>query len=296
MCWKRCCPWLYSTEELVIKRCKKWREKTHPPIHRTNYQWAIEHFFSAFQHAPEDSSGSQLTDAEEKLSDSLTAHTESVRERERDTGREREITKCSHVYPLSEDPLLPAHSLSSLALSSSAYTPTLPLLSQICRSLPAAVLTSCRYGGCEHQCQQHSERLMLKKTAPIRAFASSLQGPLRPTEPGRTNSACINNSVTSFSSGSHWGDGLNGQALGALVCGRGWGRGCLQLQQLALCVKWSWKTTMECWVQEWNPEQRGSNLHKGLCGFQNTWQIWTSVHMHEGGMSIHNFNSTTGYL
>lgn len=94
------------------------------------------------------------------------------------------------------------------------------------------------------------------ETARIRAFASSLQGPLRPTEPEWTNSACINNSVTSFSSGSHWGDELNGQAFGALVCGRGWGRGCLQLQQLALCVKWSWKTTMECWVHEWNPEQQ----------------------------------------
>ena len=41
--------------------------------------------------------------------------------------------------------LLPAHSLSSPALSSSTYTPTLAPLSPRCGLLPAGVLNSCRY-------------------------------------------------------------------------------------------------------------------------------------------------------
>lgn len=76
------------------------------------------------QLALEASSGSQLTDAKEKLSDSLTAHTESVRD-----GKAEGMAKCSHVYPLSEEPLLPAHSLLALFFSSSTYTPTLAALS-----------------------------------------------------------------------------------------------------------------------------------------------------------------------
>lgn len=39
------------------------------------------------------------------------------------------MAKCSHVYLLSDEPLLPAHSLSSLTLSSSTYTPTLSFVS-----------------------------------------------------------------------------------------------------------------------------------------------------------------------
>lgn len=125
-----CCAVQYRTTSFIEKKQLLYIV----PI--INEQWSVSF---QLQLALEASSGSQLTDAEEKLSDSLTAHT--VQERDR---KGEGIAKCSHVYPLSEDPLLPAHSLLSLALSSSTYTPTLSPLSLICRLLPAGVLNRCR--------------------------------------------------------------------------------------------------------------------------------------------------------
>lgn len=105
----------------------------------------------------------------------ITAHTESEGDRKGEG-----LAKCSHVYPLSEDPLLPAYSLSSAALSSSTYTPTLSALLLICRLLPAATPTSCRYTAAEKQRQPEVDSE--EGAACIRGIAKQSAGASVPTQ------------------------------------------------------------------------------------------------------------------
>lgn len=116
--------------------------KKKSPIQYTNFQWAVKRFCSATAC----SRGFIWFSADRCRGEAFRLINCPHRVGERQEEGEG-IAKCSHVYPLSKDPLLRAHSLSSLALSSSTYTPTLSPLSLICRLLPAAVLNSCTYSG-----------------------------------------------------------------------------------------------------------------------------------------------------
>lgn len=87
------------------------------PIQYTNFQWAVKRFCSATAC----SRGFIWFSADRCRGEAFRLINCPHRVGERQEEGEG-IAKCSHVYPLSEDPLLRAHSLSSLALSSSTYT------------------------------------------------------------------------------------------------------------------------------------------------------------------------------
>lgn len=198
------------------------------------------------QLAPEDSSGSLLTDVEKKLSDSLTAHAEPGRDRK----RERELLSV-HMFIHSQRSRFYVPTRSSLWLF--PLPPTLPLAlhcpwfagydvqvqvrwlrgaSGWWRPLPGS---ECLPALCRGL---FSSWAMQKKT-PKNCVHQQFCDQLVLREPTRW-----------------WAE--TATRLGVWVHGR---RGCLLLQWLRVCVKWSWKTTMDSWVPgRSHPETRAWDI------------------------------------
>lgn len=166
--------WKYTRRQLDLKgglggklRNKKTQEKLLYIVPIINEQQSVSF---QLQTALEASSGSQLTDAEEKLSDSLTAHTES----ERETGREKKSLSV-HMFIHSLRILFYLPTRSRLWLF--RLPPTL-LRSLLCHWFAGYYLLVFWTAAGTMAEGNSNLKLMVKKTAWTRMFASTLKRPL----------------------------------------------------------------------------------------------------------------------
>lgn len=128
-----------------------------PPIYCTNFQWAVK----CFCLATACSGGFIWFSADRCRGEAFRLINCPHRVGER---QEEGIGKCSHVYPPSEDPLLRAHSLSSLALFLHLNSHTHSFITDL------QVITCC--------CSEQLQVQWLKETVASRwqVFSSTLQG------------------------------------------------------------------------------------------------------------------------
>lgn len=171
------------------------------PVQWANLEWAVKHFCCATAC----SRGFIWFSADRCRGEAFRLINSPHRAGERQEEREG-IAKCSHVYPLSEDPLLRAHSLQSGSFLFHPHSHSLSFVTDL-----QVVTFRCRYGGWEKPLVGGQDNILALSVCQHSAEACF------PAERKQKNTVSTTSSVTSLCSGSQQDDGLKRPLL-VLVC------------------------------------------------------------------------------